>query len=40
LGQTTTGKAKKAEATRVKNERAKGNALPLNKEKDKKYHNK
>ena len=39
LGTTTTGKAKEAEASRVKNERTNGHSLPLNKEKDKRYHN-
>jgi RHS repeat-associated protein len=37
LGKTTTGKAKEAEAKRVRDERKAGNTLPLNKEKDKKY---
>jgi RHS repeat-associated protein len=39
LGKTTTGKATDAEASEVKQERANGNTLPLNKEKDKKYKN-
>lgn len=39
LGNTTTGKAKEAEAARVRTERANGNSLPLNKERDKRYHN-
>jgi len=37
LGRTTTGKAKESEAAEVKIEREKGNQLPLNKEKEKKY---
>jgi hypothetical protein len=37
LGKTTTGKAKIQEAQEVRKERANGNRLPLNKEKDKKY---
>ncbi|MDM8176929.1 RHS repeat-associated core domain-containing protein [Olivibacter sp. 47] len=39
LGKTTTGAAKEAEATRVRAERANGNDLPLNRERDKRYHN-
>jgi RHS repeat-associated protein len=39
LGKTTTGKATDAEASEVKQERATGNTLPLNKEKSKKYKN-
>jgi hypothetical protein len=39
LGKTTTGKAKEAEASDVRGHRASGNPLPLNKEKDKRYHN-
>ena len=39
LGTTTTGEAKVEEANDVKKERADGNKLPLNKEKDKKYKN-
>ena len=39
LGTTTTRKAKETEAARVRSERAKGNPMPLNKEKDKNYHN-
>lgn len=39
LGKTTTGQAKNAEAARVRDYREKGNTLPLNKEKDKRYHN-
>ena len=38
LGNTTTGKAKEAEAARVRTHRENGNSLPLNKERDKKYH--
>ncbi|MCX6221336.1 MAG: RHS repeat-associated core domain-containing protein [Bacteroidia bacterium] len=37
LGQTTTGQAKEAEAARVRDRRANGNTLPLNKERDKRY---
>ncbi|TAF44772.1 MAG: hypothetical protein EAZ64_06015 [Sphingobacteriales bacterium] len=37
LGKTTTGKAKESEAAEVRNQRANGNPLPLNKEKDKRY---
>ncbi|MEM6738361.1 MAG: RHS repeat-associated core domain-containing protein, partial [Bacteroidota bacterium] len=37
LGTTTTGKAKEAEAARVRNHRSNGNELPLNREKDKRY---
>jgi ketosteroid isomerase-like protein len=40
LGETTTKKAKEAEAARVRDKRAEGNTLPLNKERDKMYHNK
>jgi hypothetical protein len=39
LGKTTTGNAKNEEAADVRKERANGNSLPLNKERDKKYHN-
>lgn len=39
LGNTTTGKAKQEEAAEVRQQRANGNELPLNKEKDKKYRN-
>jgi RHS repeat-associated protein len=39
LGTTTTGQAKEAEAARVREHRANGNALPLNKERDKRYNN-
>jgi RHS repeat-associated protein len=39
LGVTTTGKATDAEAALVRESRAKGNKLELNKEKDKRYHN-
>ena len=38
LGNTTTRKAKEAEAARVRNHRENGNSLPLNKERDKRYH--
>lgn len=38
LGRTTTGKAKEAEAAKVREHRASGNPLPLNREKDKHYH--
>jgi RHS repeat-associated protein len=39
LGTTTTGQAKEAEAARVREHRANGNNLPLNKERDKRYNN-
>jgi len=39
LGTTTTGQAKEAEAARVKEHRANGNNLPLDKERDKRYNN-
>lgn len=39
LGKTTTGKAKEAEAADVRNQRASGSELPLNKERDKRYRN-
>jgi len=39
LGRTTTGQATDTEATHVKQERANGNELPLNREKSKKYKN-
>ena len=39
LGITTTGEAKNIEAATVKTKRASGHKLPLNKERDKKYHN-
>lgn len=39
LGTTTTGKAKQEEAAEVRQQRANGNELPLNKEKDKNYRN-
>jgi RHS repeat-associated protein len=37
--QNTTGAAKEAEAARAREHRANGNPLPLNKERDKRYHN-
>jgi hypothetical protein len=38
LNNTTTGKAKEAEAARVRSDRAAGHTLPLNKERDSRYH--
>lgn len=38
LGYTTTGAAKEREAELVRQYRKNGHKLPLNKEKDKKYH--
>lgn len=36
---TTTGQMKEYEAKTVRDQRANGNQLPLNKERDKRYHN-